>query len=138
MLLGPWAASVIITCVLIVQCLLFQDGGLGALGANVLNMALVAPFVAYGVYRLVTWLLPHQRAIFWGAFAAAWTSVLAAASLCAIELVVSGTSAFRVAVPAMVGIHALIGLAEGAITVAVLSVVAVTRPELMQPEGARA
>jgi len=133
-LLGPWAAAIVMSCVLIIQSLLFQDGGLGALGANVLNMALVAPFVAYFFYRTIRWLVRGQRAALWGAFVGAWASVVAASSLCALELAVSGTSSTKVALPAMVGVHALIGLGEGAITVAVLSVVAATRGELLEPQ----
>jgi cobalt/nickel transport system permease protein len=137
-LLGPWAAAIVMSCVLTIQSLLFQDGGLGALGANVLNMALVAPFVAYFFYRAIRWLVPGQKAAFWAAFVGAWTSVVAASSLCALELAVSGTSSAKVALPAMIGIHALIGLGEGAVTVAVLSVVAATRRELLEPQRASA
>src|SRR4030043_1769745 len=60
-LLGPWAGVLIMTCVLIVQCLVFQDGGLLALGANVLNMGIIAPFAGYYLYKGITGLLGGDR-----------------------------------------------------------------------------
>ncbi|GAI13536.1 unnamed protein product, partial [marine sediment metagenome] len=60
-LLGPWAAVLIMSCVLIAQCLIFQDGGLLALGANVFNMGVIASFSAYYIYRLATWLMGSGR-----------------------------------------------------------------------------
>lgn len=132
-LLGPWAAALIMSCVLIAQALIFQDGGLLALGANIFNMGLVASFSAYYIYRLVTWLMGRERrGTLVGGFAAAWVSVFLASIFCAIELAVSGASPFGVVLPAMAGIHALIGIGEGLITAAVLSLVLVTRADLLQ------
>ncbi|NQT30932.1 MAG: energy-coupling factor ABC transporter permease [Deltaproteobacteria bacterium] len=132
-LLGPWAAVLIMSCVLIAQCLIFQDGGLLALGANIFNMGLVASFSAYYIYRLFTWLMGSTRkGTLAGGFAAAWASVFLASVFCAVELAVSGTSPFGVVVPAMAGVHALIGIIEGLITTAVLSLVLATRADLLQ------
>ncbi len=132
-LLGPWAGVLIMTCVLIVQCLVFQDGGLIALGANVFNMGIIASFTAYYLYRGVTSILGlSRRGTLVGGFVAAWGSVFIASIACAIELAVSGTSPFFVALSAMAGIHALIGLGEGLITVAVLSFVLASRADLME------
>ena len=132
-LLGPWAAVLIMACVLIAQSLIFQDGGLLALGANIFNMGLVASFSAYYVYRLFSWLMgSNRRGTLVGGFAAAWASVFLASIFCAIELAVSGTSPFGVVLPAMAGVHALIGIGEGLITAAVLSLVLVTRADLLQ------
>lgn len=134
-LLGPWAATLIMTCVLIAQSLIFQDGGLLALGANVFNMAILASFAAYYIYRLANRVLGEsRRSRLIGTFVAAWTSVLVAAIACAIELWVSGISPIQVALPAMAGWHALIGIGEGVITVAVLSLVLATRKDLVALE----
>ena len=132
-LLGPWAAVLIMSCVLIAQCLIFQDGGLLALGANIFNMGIVASFSGYYIYRLVTSLLgDSRRGKLVGGFAGAWGSVFLASIVCAIELALSGASPIVVVLPAMAGFHALIGIGEGLITGAVLSLVLATRADLLQ------
>ncbi len=132
-LLGPWASVLIMSCVLIAQCLIFQDGGLLALGANIFNMGIVASFGGYYLYRLATSLLgDERRGKLIGGFVAAWGSVFLASIVCAIELAVSGASPLGVVLPAMAGLHALIGIGEGLITGAVLSLVLATRPDLIQ------
>ena len=132
-LLGPWASVLIMSCVLIAQSLIFQDGGLLALGANVFNMGIVASFSGYYLYRLLTWLLGDgRRGKLVGGFVGAWGSVLLASIACAIELAVSGASPMVVVLPAMAGLHALIGIGEGLITGAVLSLVLATRADLLQ------
>ena len=132
-LLGPWAAVLIMSCVLIAQSLIFQDGGLLALGANIFNMGIVASFSAYYIYKLVTWLAgANRRGTLIGGFTAAWVSVFLASIFCAIELAVSGSSPFGVVLPAMAGVHALIGIGEGVITGAVLVLVLATRADLLQ------
>ena len=132
-LLGPWAAVLIMSCVLIAQCLIFQDGGLLALGANVFNMGIVASFSAYFLYRLANKALgENKRGRLIGGFIAAWGSVVVAAIACAIELALSGASPLAVVLPAMTGLHALIGIGEGLITGAALSLVLVARADLLQ------
>ena len=132
-LLGPWGALLIMTCVLIGQCLIFQDGGLLALGANILNMGIIGSFGAYYVYRLVTLLVGNsRRSRLIGGFAGAWAAIFLASVACAVELAVSGSSPIRVVLPAMAGVHALIGIVEGLVTVAVLSVVMATRADLLE------
>jgi len=132
-LLGPWAAVLIMACVLIAQSLIFQDGGLLALGANVFNMGIIASFAGYYLYRFTTRLMGmSRRGKLFGAFIAAWGSVFLAAIACAIELWVSGVLPIQVALPAMAGWHALIGIGEGLITVAVLSLVIATRKDLLE------
>ena len=103
-LLGPWAGAVVIASVLIFQCLVFQDGGLTALGANILNMALAGTLGGYFIYRVIAKLLGGRRGIVTGAVAAAWLSVVAAASLCALELALSGTSPLGLVLPAMAAV----------------------------------
>jgi len=132
-LLGPWAAVLIMSCVLIAQSLIFQDGGLLALGANIFNMGIVASFSGYYLYRLfVSMLGENRRGQLISGFVGAWGSVLLASIVCAIELAASGTSPIQVALPAMAGVHALIGIGEGLITGAVLSLVLATRADLLK------
>jgi cobalt/nickel transport system permease protein len=132
-LLGPWASVLIMSCVLIAQCLIFQDGGLLALGANIFNMGIVAAFSGYFIYRLSTSILgDSKKGRLISGFVSAWASVLLASLACAIELAVSGASPWTVALPAMTGIHALIGIGEGIITGVALSLVLATRADLWQ------
>lgn len=131
-LLGPWAAVLVMTCVLGVQGLLFQDGGLLALGFNVVNMGIVGGFVGYAAYVLVRRLAgTSPLAGLIGAGVGAWLSVVIASAACALELAVSGTSPLEVALPAMLGVHALIGIGEALITVAALAFIRQTRPDLV-------
>ncbi len=131
-LLGPWAAIIVMTAVVALQALLFQDGGLAALGVNTLNMAVLTVLVSWAVYRGLSPLArlhPVLPAV--AAFAAAWLSVEAAAIATALQLAVSGTSSLEVALPALVGVHALIGIGEGAITLGALALVRTARPDLL-------
>ena len=136
-LLGPWAAILTMTTVVAVQALLFQDGGLLVLGANVTNMAIIASLVAYGVYRGTQLLAPKRR---WGAivggFASAWVSVVLSAVATAVQLAFSGTSPIGIGLPAMVVVHMLIGLGEGLITAAALGLVTGVRPDLVEADRA--
>ena len=125
-LLGPAPAVLVLTCVLIVQCLLFADGGVLALGANVFNIAVVnvvgGSFVFSALKRLVP--MESSRRIVFAAAFAAWAGMVLAAVTCAGQLALSGTVAWRAVFPAMTGIHMLVGLGEalatGIITAAVL------------------
>ncbi len=132
-LLGPWTAVLIMACVLIAQSLIFQDGGLLALGANIFNMGLVAVFTSYLSYRLVTAVFGESRRVRLSAgFGAAWISVVLAAVAASLELAFSGASPLHIVLPAMVGVHALIGLGEGLVTAAALGLVLVARADLWQ------
>ena len=131
-LLGPWAAAIIMSCVLIAQSLIFQDGGLLALGANIFNMGIVASFGGYYLYRLVVLILGDTRkAKIIGGFLGAWGSVFLASIACAIELAISGASPIQAVLPAMAGFHAIIGIGEGLITMAAISLVAAARADLL-------
>ncbi len=132
-LLGPWATVIIMSAVLLAQSLVFQDGGLLTLGANILNMGIVAGFSAHYLYHFTRSLLGgNRRSRLVAGFLAAWGSVFLASIACALELALSGTSPLAVVVPAMAGVHALIGIGEGLITVAVLSLVMATRADLLE------
>lgn len=132
-LLGPWAAVLILTSVVSIQALIFQDGGLLVLGANIFNMAIVGVSVSYVVYNTVRRLAGGKRwGIFTGGFLAAWFSIVLAALATALELAISGTTPANIAIPAMGGIHALIGIGEGLITVGVLAFIYAARRDLLE------
>jgi cobalt/nickel transport system permease protein len=125
------------TCVLIVQSLIFQDGGLLALGANIFNMGVVPCFVGYYLYRGIASLFRKRKlGIMVGSGLAAWFTVVIASVACAVELAISGTVPLGVALPAMAGIHAIIGIGEGLITAAVLALVLATRADLLELQKA--
>ncbi len=132
-LLGPWFSCLTITVVLFIQMLIFADGGLTALGANVFNMGIIGGIMAYYIFMAIKSSLPKNRFGFLSAVAmTSWFSVVAASMACAIELALSGTSPLKVALPAMVGVHALIGIGEAIITTVVISVVLNARPDLVR------
>jgi cobalt/nickel transport system permease protein len=132
-LLGPWAAILVMTTVVGVQALIFQDGGLLVLGANIFNMGILGVAISYMVYRTAIWLAKGRRSgIFGGGFAAAWSSVVVVSLAVALQLALSGTSPANIAIPAMAGIHVLIGIGEGLITVGALALVYASRPDLLK------
>jgi cobalt/nickel transport system permease protein len=131
-LLGPLNACLVMAVVLTIQCLGFADGGLTALGANLFNMGIVGAIGGWLLFRVLRAVLPGNRRGFLAAAAAAsWVAVVVASVFCAGELAWSGTSPLRIALPAMAGVHALIGIGEAVITVAVLSSVLAVRPDLV-------
>lgn len=131
-MLGPWAAILVMTSVVGLQALLFQDGGLLVLGANVMNMAVIASISGYAVFIAAKRLVRDPRlGTLVGGFSGAWLSVLLSAGATALQLAFSGTSAIGVAMPAMLGVHALIGIGEGLITAGALSFVMTTRRDLL-------
>ena len=131
-LLGPWAGMLVLTSVLAVQALLFQDGGLLALGANVFNMAVVGVLVGWVVYTTLRRLLGDRTwAMMVSGFAAAWLSVFVASLVAAAELAISGTSPWVVVLSAMGLVHVFIGIGEGLITVGVLAFLQAARPDLL-------
>ncbi len=131
-LLGPWAGSLVMVVVFIVQSVVFQDGGLTVLGANIVNMGLIGTFGGYYLYRAVRMVIGQGK--FWGmltgAAIASWVSVMVAAIVCAFQLALSGTVPLVVALTAMASWHILIGLGEALITTAVASFIWRTRPDL--------
>ncbi len=133
--LGPWLGLLAMAAVLAVQALLFQDGGLLAMGANILVMGVVPGFTAYAVYRLGRGRSARVRTA--TAAAAAWLSVMMAALVTSLLLAFSGASALAIVLPAMLGVHALVGIGEALITVAALSFIRTARPSLLE-EGAPA
>jgi cobalt/nickel transport system permease protein len=131
-LLGPWAGTIVMATVIGIQALLFQDGGLLVLGANIFNMGIIGTlggsFVARGIG---TALGGSRSASILGAGAAAWLAVVAAAGFTTLQLGLSGTTNIAVGLPAMLGVHALIGIGEALITVAALTFIARTAPDIL-------
>lgn len=137
-LVGPWAGALAVTVVLVVQSLLFADGGLSALGLNVINMALVGALAGYAIFAGLRALLSRSRSavVVASGIAAALAPVMAAMTF-TVEYAMGGngaTSVGTVAV-AMIGVHVLIGVGEGVITAMTVSAVIATRPDLVH--GAR-
>ena len=126
--LGPWRGMLTMAIVLAAQCFLFGDGGASALGANILNMAVAPALVASVLYRSATHYVAGTQGKLLGAGLAAMGSVLASATLCSIELAASGTYGLADVFSAMIGIHALIGMCEAILTVAIVAALVAARP----------
>jgi cobalt/nickel transport system permease protein len=132
-LLGPWAAIIVMTTVVGIQALIFQDGGLLAMGANIFNMAVVGVAVSYFAHASLKKLLGEKRwALFVNGFVSAWLSIFIASLAVALQVAASGTSPANISVPTMGGIHALIGIGEGLITVGALAFIYAARRDLVQ------
>lgn len=132
-LLGPWAGTLVMACVVAVQALLFQDGGLLVMGANIFNMGVVGTLAGYALYRALVRLLGgEQRGRIPAAAVASWVAVVGGALAMALQLGVSGTVPVGVTLPAMLGVHALIGIGEALITAAALGFIAATRADLLE------
>ncbi len=135
-ILGPWAGLLVMTAVVAIQALLFQDGGLLVMGLNIVNMGIITAFVGYFTYRLITRLVKGRAGLLAGAFAGGWLSLVVTAAFAAVELALSGTSPLRFALPAMVGVHVLIGIGEGLLSAFALSFILAARPDLVTGEAA--
>jgi cobalt/nickel transport system permease protein len=142
-LLGPWAGAIVIGAVLLVQCFVYGDGGLTALGANFINMGLIGSVVGYAIYAPIRRSIGGHRGILIGAMAASWFSVILSAGAFAVEFSVSGGwSRFLDVLGWMTLVHAAIGLGEALITGMVVRFILLTRPDLIddgsEPEGSLA
>ncbi|MBD2165690.1 energy-coupling factor ABC transporter permease [Calothrix membranacea FACHB-236] len=132
---SPWAGALCIATVLIIQAVLFADGGITALGANILNMAFIGVWVGWGLTQTLQRLFGgSKQRLPLAAGIAAGVSVVVAAIACALELALSGTASVAVVLPAMTGTHILIGIGEGLITGSVLVYLARQRPDLLPGE----
>jgi cobalt/nickel transport system permease protein len=137
-LVGPWAAVLVMTTVVAVQAVIFQDGGLLVLGANIFNMGILGVAASYIVYKIITRLFKSKKwGIYLAGFSAAWFSIVLASVSVSLQLALSGTSPIRIVLPAMVGIHSLIGIGEGLITIGALTLVFAARPDILQPTRER-
>jgi cobalt/nickel transport system permease protein len=132
-LLGPWAGAIVIGAVLLVQCLMFADGGVTALGANFLNMGLIGAVGGYAIYKPIRRAIGGHRGVLIAAMAAAWFSVLLASGACAVELAASGHGGeFPRLLAWMALVHAAIGLGEALITGAAVRFLLLRRPDLFE------
>ena len=149
-LLGPWAACVALTVALVIQALLFGDGGITAIGANCFNMAFVLPFVGYYLYKAISYQAPidsSRRAI--AAGIASYVALNIAAALTGFEFGIqpllhktAGGQALycpyglKVALPAMIGEHLLVfGWVEAIVTALVIKYLKKQGPELLEEGG---
>jgi len=136
--LGPWSAVLVMTAVIGLQGLLFQDGGLLVMGWNIINMGVLTVFCGAAVYRVARkWLADDRASLIVGGAAGAWLSVMAAAVATSLELAASGTSPLNIVLPAMLLVHTFIGIGEAIITVGALLLIYSTRPDLLR-QGAAA
>ena len=133
-LVGPWAGALCVSVVLLVQGLLFADGGLSALGLNIVNMALVTAWGGYAVFLLLRRALPRTRtSVTVSAGVAAGISVVLASLAFVVEYAIGGNGGASVGTvfAAMVGVHTLIGIGEGIITALTVAAVLAVRPDLV-------
>ncbi len=133
-LVGPWLGITAVSVVVIVQALIFADGGVSALGANVLNMAIITGIVGWVVFRLLVKALPKSwTGVLVSTFTAALVSVVASSIAFVVEYAIGGRGNADVSTvfTAMVGVHFLIGIGEGLISAATVAAVGASRPELI-------
>jgi len=134
-LLGPHAATLVMASILIVQCLVFQDGGLLALGTNIVNMGIFPCYLGYTLFHLLAGARPGAGRLYAAVFSATLIGMVAGAALVPIEVWMSG----RLTVPladfllVMVGLHLLVGLGEAVITFGVVAYITQVRPRLLGP-----
>ncbi|MBU4240486.1 MAG: energy-coupling factor ABC transporter permease [Actinobacteria bacterium] len=129
-LLGAWPGFLVMVVVLLVQCLFFADGGLTALGANIFNMAVIGGLLSYYLLVLSKGALgrslSERTSLLTCTAVFSWISVVLACVAVSFQLSISGT-----VLPAMVGVHAIIGVGEAIITTVVIAVVLQSRPDLV-------
>jgi cobalamin biosynthesis protein CbiM len=136
-LVGPYAATLALTVVLLIQALLFADGGLTALGLSIFNMGFVGVWVSYGIFVLIYKLLArfgsNKTSVVIAGAIAAFISVPAAASAFVFEYWIGGVATYSTTtlLAAMVGTHILIGIGEAVITFLTISAVISTRKDLV-------
>jgi cobalt/nickel transport system permease protein len=139
-LLGPWIACVVMAVVITMQAFLFADGGITALGANILNMGVIGALIVGFLLVAAARRFRENRGAFLAITAVGtWLAVMAGAAATAVELAVSGTVPLGTVLGAMLGVHAVIGIGEAAITVGAVAATIATRPDLiyaLNPDGA--
>ncbi|MGD2042627.1 MAG: energy-coupling factor ABC transporter permease [Acidimicrobiia bacterium] len=137
-LLGPSVGTIVVTIVVVVQALAFADGGLTALGYNVLNMAIIPAYGGYAVFRIFRRMFPQTSGGVIGATGlAAWASVVMSSLAFSIQWLFGATApvSFDDVFVAMVGVHALIGIGEGIISALAVGAVLASRPDLVYGAG---
>lgn len=133
LMLGPWRGFLVMTLVLIVQCFGFADGGITALGVNVLNMAVTGCFAGYYSFKIIHKISTGSgKSMLIASGVAAWISVMAAALLVAVELWLSGRASLITASIMLAGPYAVIGIVESLVTSAALMMMVKHRPDLVE------
>jgi cobalt/nickel transport system permease protein len=135
---SPFAAVFILTMVLIVQGVLFGDGGITTMGANIINMGVIGGFVGFYSFKGVMGITKNMPI---SAFIAAWLACLIPALACAVEMYFAGTFPLQEGLIAMGVYHAIIGFIEGFVTIAAIYLISSARPDLVDagikaPKGA--
>jgi cobalt/nickel transport system permease protein len=131
-LLGPWLACLTMAVVISLQAFVFADGGITALGANVLNMGVIGALLVGGLMLATRRALPKRRMVLLAITGiGAWLAVMAGATATSVELAISGTVPLNTVLPAMLGVHALIGIGEAVVTAAAVAAVLAARPDLI-------
>lgn len=133
-LVGPWVGALCVSTVLIVQCLLFADGGLTAIGLNITNMALIGTAAGYLLVAGLLRVLPKTPAgLAATALIASIISVTVASQGFVLEYALGGTTALSLPTISvtMAGVHILIGIGEGLIAATTVATVAKVRPDLV-------
>ena len=138
MLVGPWRALIVMAAVLAIQAVLFQDGGLTAYGANLLDMGVAGTFVGFALASFVARAVSGLRGYAVGAVLGAFAATLAGAVLTALWLALSGLYPLRGILPLMLVTHSAIGCLEAALTGAILVTVLRWRPDLVAGPGGAA
>ncbi len=134
-LLGPMAGFLTMATVIMAQALFMQDGGILALGANLFNIGAITSFSGFALFRMVAGNSAGPRRTGIAAFVAGWGSLMLSAVSCALQLSISGVIPLKTGLGAMAGYHAIIGIAEGGLTAAVLTFLLRVRPDLARREG---
>ncbi len=130
-MLGPWVGTLVVTIVYTVQAIAFADGGITALGANVLAMGVLGAVGGYFLFRALTSALPRTRWAYLGSVAvASWVTIVAAAALVSVFIVFGGPLPLAT-FPIMIGVHMLVGILEAIIATSVVAAVLTTRPDLL-------
>ncbi|MDE4078929.1 cobalt transporter CbiM [Methanosphaera sp. Vir-13MRS] len=124
---SPYAAILVLTVVLIIQALFFGDGGITALGANIINMGVVGGFVGYYGFKYLKDIIGKYQSI----FVSSWAACFIAALIAAVEMSISGTFPLELGLFYMGGYHAMIGIIEAVITVIIIKGIESSRPDLL-------
>ncbi len=121
-LFGPWIGSLILALVVATQCFVFHDGGITALGANILNMAIIDVWVGYLVYKAVRKAVPDEKGIILGAFLGGWLGIAIAGAAAGVEIGLSPAFPYgiKITLPVMFTWHLLLGIIEGIITASIV------------------
>lgn len=127
-LFGPAEAIIVMAVVLVVQCFVFGDGGVLALGANIFNMGIVGGLTGYYTYNWLKGMFKGMSGVLFNTFISSWASIIMASGSCAVMIGVSGTGHTLTVIISMISIHALIGIGEGLITLVIIGLIYRFRP----------